>query len=103
MVVKRHFKGNDFLKAIFDIAIIQKNLTDYKWVNSKCDLIVCFIENYPLNPQTVKSVIDMSQQPYPIKWLIKRIQNSFSLFPSLKAEFSKIAVAESLTLPSEFV
>jgi hypothetical protein len=96
------FKANGFFQTIFDIAITEKDLRDFVWVNGKCDLIGCFIENYPLNSETVSSIISMSQHRNPSQWLVKRIQNIFISIPELKSEFTAIASRKSLALPPDF-
>lgn len=95
-------KANSFFETVFKIAIVEKDLRDFMWVNSKCDLIISFIENFPLNAQIVKCVFEMSQRANPSQWLVRELKNSFSNMPDLKIQFHNIATSNSIAIPTEF-
>ncbi|KFF16944.1 hypothetical protein [Flavobacterium hydatis] len=95
-------KANGFFQSVFDIAITKKDLKDYLWVNGKCDLIGCFIENHPLNPDTVSSIIRNAQHRNPSQWLVKRVQNIFLSTPEIKSKFIAIAATAGLPVPVDF-
>lgn len=95
-------KANGFFETVYKIAIQEKNLNDFLWVNNKCDLIISFIENHPLNINTVKCVFEMPDRPYPSQWLVKELKNTFSNIPDLKTQFHSIATTNSIKIPNDF-
>jgi len=84
-------KTNGFFKTIFQIAIVEQKLENYMWVNSKCGLIISFIENFPLNETTVGCIFEMSERANYSKWLVRDLKITFLKYPYLKTEFHKIA------------
>lgn len=94
-------KANDFFDAIHEVAIVEKQLKDFMWVNSKCDLLISFIENASLSLDTVKCIIDMTMSRNPSQWLVRELQNSFQDNPELKKKFHQIALANSIPIPSD--
>lgn len=95
-------KANGFFDTVFKIAIEEKDLSKYSWVNEKCDLIISFIENYPLNLKTVKSICEMAERTNFSQWLVKALQDTFANSPDLKTEFHKIATSNSIKIPTVF-
>lgn len=95
-------KANNFFETVYKISILEKNLNDFMWVNSKCDLIISFIENYPVNINTVKCVFDMVDRTNPSQWLVKELKNTFTNIPDLKVEFHTIATTNNLKIPNDF-
>lgn len=93
---------NGFFEKVFHIAIESKKLRDYKWVNSKCDLIVLFISIYPLNKTTVECVCKMTESEYPSQWLVRELKNLFSNQIDLKKDFHKIADDNAISIPFDF-
>jgi hypothetical protein len=95
-------KVNGFFETVYKIAIEEKNLDDFKWVNSKCDLIITFIKNQPLNVNTVRCVFEMADRQMPSEWLIKALNKVFSKFPDLKTQFHSIATSNNIKIPIDF-
>lgn len=95
-------KANRFFDIIFKIAIEEQNLSSYLWVNNKCDIIISFFENYPLNIETVKCICNMAASRNPSEWLIRELKTSFINTPELKTKFQEFAEANEITLPLVF-
>jgi hypothetical protein len=95
-------KANNFFETVFKIAIIDKDLKDFMWVNSKCDLIISFIENLPVNIKTVKCVFEMAERANPSQWLVRELKNTFTNLPDLKTQFHTIATTNSIKIPADF-
>lgn len=94
--------ANNFFDAVFNIAIKEEGLKNYKWVNNKCDLIALFVQNYPLNVETVKSIYEMADSSYPSQWLVRELKNLFSNQPDLKKDFNDIATTNGIRIPYDF-
>lgn len=92
-------KSNGFFKSIFKIAIQQKDLKKFLWVNSKCDLIISFIENEKLTVETVNSICKMGLSSNPSQWLIRELANTFTNMPGKKSEFNSIAKTNGIKTP----
>jgi len=95
-------KANGFFEAIYNIAIEEKDLTDFMWVNGKCDLIISFIENQPVSLKTVKCIFEMADRSNPSQWLIKALNITFSNIPDLKVQFHKLATLNNIKIPYDF-
>lgn len=91
-------KANGYYDTVFQIAIEEKNLTDFKWVNSKCDLIINFIENSPLKEKTVICILEMANTSNPSQWLIKALNDLLSTAPTLKEKFKAIALSSRIPI-----
>lgn len=95
-------KANSFFETIHRVAIVEKDLDDFMWVNKKCDLIILFIENSPLKNSTVKCIFKMAESPNPSQWLIRELKSTFNKMPPLKVEFHSIASKKGYSIPVEF-
>lgn len=95
-------KANRFFETVYQIAIVEKDLSDFMWVNGKCDLIISFIENYPLNINTVKCVFEMTDRANPSQWLVRELKNTFSNMADLKSQFHSIATSNGIKIPNDF-
>ena len=95
-------KSNGFFNIIYRVAIIEKKLKGFMWVNSKCDIIILHFKHIPYTLDTVKSVCLMATSTNPSQWLIKEIKNLFLIRPDLKKSFIEIASKNSISIPKEF-
>ncbi len=95
-------KANNFFETVFKIAIVDYGLNDFMWVNNKCDLIIFFIENSPVNIRTVKCVFEMAERTNPSQWLVKGLKSTFINFPQLKTQFHTIATTNGIKIPADF-
>jgi hypothetical protein len=95
-------KANGFFNNIYNVAIIEKKLKGFMWVNSKCDLIILHFKHIPFSPETVKIVCTMATNPNPSQWLIKELKNLFHSSPDIKLRFIEIANLQSIPIPKEF-
>jgi len=96
-------KSKGFFDSLFENAIEERKLTDYKWVNDKCDLIIELIINVPLTEKTVVCICNMAISQFPSQWLVKAIVFIFNRCPDIKKEFHRIALAEGISIPKEFI
>ena len=94
--------ANNFFDTVYKISIVEKDLKDFMWVNVKCDLIISFIENHPMNSNIVKCVFEMAERTNPSQWLIKELKNSFTNIPELKVQFHTLATINSIKIPKIF-
>jgi hypothetical protein len=92
-------KTNGFYDAIYQVAFIEKNLQPYLWVNSKYDLIIFYIENYPIDDEIVRNVCSMLTSTNPSQWFRTALVATFANKPEKKAEFNTIAVSHSIVVP----
>lgn len=88
-----------FGDTIFKKAITEHKLSNYYWVNGKCDLIAYYVEYYSLNEETVKYICQMSTSPNPSQWLIKELLRIFEEKPLKKIEFINIAKQKGYSAP----
>lgn len=89
-----------FFDYIFQRVIITENLKWVKDVNAKCDLIVTFVEYYPLNLKTVQSICYLGNQGWASNWLIEALERLFSEKPLLHSTFCKIAHDNAVEIPT---
>tara|TARA_R110001592_G_scaffold33835_5_gene116850 strand:- start:1821 stop:3080 length:1260 start_codon:yes stop_codon:yes gene_type:complete len=95
-------KANGFFQTIRRIAIHENGLKKFMWVNSKCDLIISFIENEQLTKEVVESISKMAVNSNPSQWLVRELISTFSKIPEKKKEFQSIANTNGISLPHEF-
>jgi len=94
-------KAEGFYDVVFEIAIEENDLSDFMWVNDKCDLIMSLIENAPLKMETVRSICNMTNRRNHSWWLVRELQNGFANMPELKAAFETVAKSNGITIPGE--
>lgn len=94
-------RKSGFFKLIYEIAFNQKNLQDYLWVNSKCDLIVLYVNVTPLNKDIVSKICSMAAYRNPSQWLLRELKRDFEFDNNLKNEFHRIANKENFIIPHE--
>lgn len=92
-------KANGFFETIFKIAIQEKDLKKFMWVNSKCDIIISYIENCELKIDTVKSICNMAKSKNPSQWLMRELVETFSKMEDKKNEFHRISKENGFVIP----
>lgn len=95
-------RANGFYETIFRISIKEKDLQKFLWVNSKCDIIIEFIETEKLNLETVKSICKMTMSSNPSQWLVRQLKETFKYMEEIKNEFHKIAKSNGIAIPNEY-
>lgn len=93
-------KANGFFDVVHKIAIEEKDLKDFMWVNSKCDLIMTYLENNPLKPSAVKCICEMAERTNYSQWLIREINNDFENLPEFRKGFKKVAATAGIRIPT---
>lgn len=89
-------------EIIFEKAIVENELKSFMWVNSKCDLIAFYIENYPLKKETVEKLCAMIGYANYSWWLEDAIVQVFEKNGIIKSQFHKIASQNGYTMPNKF-
>lgn len=89
-------------EIIFKQAIEEDDLSTFMWVNSKCDFISFYIENFPLKKETVMSLCKMPTRSNYSYWLEEKLKNMFSDNQHKKTEFNNIATQNGLSIPIKF-
>ncbi|MGE0567518.1 MAG: hypothetical protein AB7O73_06175 [Bacteroidia bacterium] len=92
-------KLNGFLTKIKQIAFDERKLDGYKWVNGKCDLIMCFIENVPLEKDVVQLICEMASRYNHSQWLVRELNSAFDRNSELKISFQNIASVNGISIP----
>jgi len=87
---------------IYKKAIVENDLSSFMWVNSKCDFIAFYIENFPLKKETIESVCKMVTRSNYSYWLEEKIKSLFSENPTLKNDFNSIATQNGINVPTQF-
>ena len=95
-------KVNGFFNIIYKVAIVEKNLKGFMWVNSKCDLIILLFKHIPFSLETAKSICTMATSSNPSQWLVKELKNLFFTRPDIKKIFIDIAIKNSISIPKDF-
>lgn len=89
-------------EIIYKKAIVEDDLSTFMWVNSKCDFIAFYIENFPLKKETIKSVCNMVSKTNYSYWLEEKIKSLFSENPNLKNDFNNTASENGINVPIQF-
>jgi hypothetical protein len=95
-------RANGFYETIFRISIKEKDLEKFLWVNSKCNIIIEFIETEKLNFETVASICKMTTSSNPSQWLVKQLKETFKYMGEIKTDFHNIAKSNGIAIPSEY-
>lgn len=95
-------KANHFFDHIIKVSIIEKDLSDFMWVNKKCDLIALAIEKSPLGASTVNCLCNMVKRTKHSWWLKDRIVGIMDESSEFKNSFKEIASQNAISLPSVF-
>lgn len=101
---EEHFAlaSNGFGETIFNLGFVTKRLQDwYMWVNPRADLLLYYIEKYPLKNETVEIICEMYTRDKYSFWLSERIENLFKEKTEKKAEFHQIANQKGFTIPTK--
>lgn len=93
-------KANYFFDTIKRIAIQEKELNDYMWVNSKADLIMASIEYLSLDKEVVNCICEMASKSKHSQWLVRELNGAFNRIPDLKIKFQSIASKNGISIPS---
>jgi len=101
---EEHFAlaSNGFGETIFHIGFVTKRLEDwYMWVNPRADLLLYYIEKYPLKSETVEVICEMYTRDKYSFWLSERIENLFKEKTEKRTEFHQLANAKGFVIPSK--
>jgi len=89
-------------EIIYKKAIVDNDLSSFMWVNSKCDFIAFYVENFPLKKETIESVCKMVTRSNYSYWLEEKIKALLSGNTTLKNEFNRIANQNAINVPTQF-
>lgn len=95
-------KANSFFEYIIKIAIYDKELTDYLWVNSNFKIITLSIEQTTLNEEIVKVLCDLVTRKYYSWILLSSVNQLLKVNKEFRKQFLKIATAHSINLNRQF-
>ena len=102
MVIKKSMINSVLGEIIYKKAIVENDLSSFMWVNSKCDFIAFYIENFSLKKETVESVCRMVTKANYSYWLEDEIKSLFSENQTLKNDFNSIANQNGINVPAQF-
>jgi len=101
-VVKSAISNTEFGEIIYSKVFEDDRLSSFMWVNSKCDLIAFYIENYSLKKETVQKLCEMFTYSNYSWWLRDAIIRVFEHNSEIKTKFHEIATQNGYTIPTDF-
>ncbi len=93
-------KAHGFIDMIYAIAFEEKNLDSFMYINSKCDLIMVFIENTDLNVKIVSKICEMADRHNYSRWLIREINGMIETITEFRDDFYRIADKNKIKIPT---
>ncbi len=100
--VKSAIANLELEEIIYTKVFKDDRLGSFMWVNSKCDLIVFYIENFSLKKNVVQKLCEMFDYSKYSWWLRDAIIRVFENNPQKKTEFHEIATKNGYTIPTDF-
>lgn len=92
----------EFGEIIYSKVFKDDRLGSFMWVNSKCDLIAFYIDNYSLKKSVVQKICEMFDYSNYSWWLRDAIIRVFENNGDVKTKFHEIATKNGYTIPADF-
>jgi len=102
LTIKAAIANAKFGDIIYTKVFEDNQLGSFMWVNSKCDLIAFYIENYNLKKEAVQKLCEMFEYSNYSWWLRDSIIRVFENNNQVKTKFHEIALQNRYTIPTDF-
>jgi len=100
--VKSAIATPEFGEIIYSKVFEDNRLSSFMWINSKCDLIAFYIENYSVKKSVVQKICEMFDYPNYSWWLRDAINRVFENNIQIKTKFHEIATKNGYKIPVDF-